>query len=300
MSALRLLTLALLCLQSGTALAHGGEDHNRSQWTFDPFVVAPLLVCGALYVTGIVRLWSRAGRGRGVRAWRVLLYAGGWLALATALVSPLHWAGEQLFTFHMVEHEILMAVAAPLVVLGRPAGAVLWAVPRRLRLTAAQVPRTPALRYLWAWLVRPVNATFLHGGAIWIWHEPHLLNASVSNVAVHRLQHLSFLITALLFWWALVRSHRYGAAVCHVFLTMLHMSLLGAFLALSPRVLYVAQTDHATDWGLSPLEDQQLAGLIMWVPAGTIYAVAALVFAALWIRRSPRRQSLVPAPGRGS
>ena len=77
-----------------------------------------------------------------------------------------------------------------------------------------------------------------------------------------------------------------GAAVGHLFVTMLHTSVLGALMALAPRVLYAVQTQHALDWGLTPLEDQQLAGLIMWVPAGTIYAGAALAFAARWIRRS--------------
>ena len=103
---------------------------------------------------------------------------------------------------------------------------------------------------------------------------------------MHRLQHLSFLLSALLFWWALLRRCSPGAAAAHLFATMTHTGLLGALLTFAPRVLYAVQTAHAPEWGLSPLQDQQLAGLIMWVPAGTIYAAAALGFAALWIHRS--------------
>jgi cytochrome c oxidase assembly factor CtaG len=116
-----------------------------------------------------------------------------------------------------------------------------------------------------------------------------LFDAAVTNVAMHRLQHLSFLITALLFWWSVFRRSEAGMAAWHVFITMLHTSVLGALMALAPRVLYGAQTATSASWGLTPLEDQQLAGIIMWVPAGTIYAGAALVLAAIWIRQTGER-----------
>jgi cytochrome c oxidase assembly factor CtaG len=141
---------------------------------------------------------------------------------------------------------------------------------------------------LWRFLTRPLNATILHGVAIWIWHAPLLFDAAVTHVSMHRLQHLSFLLTALLFWWSLIRRADYGVAVGHLFVTMLHTSILGALMALAPRVLYEAQTADALSWGLTPLEDQQLAGVMMWVLAGTLYAGAALAFAALWIGRSDK------------
>jgi putative membrane protein len=126
----------------------------------------------------------------------------------------------------------------------------------------------------------------LHGLAIWAWHAPPLFDAAVANIAIHRLQHLSFLLTAILFWWSVLRRSESGVAAWHLFITMLHTGVLGALMALAPRVLYQAQTAAAPEWGLTPLEDQQLAGLIMWVPAGTIYAGAALALTAIWIRQS--------------
>jgi putative membrane protein len=274
------------CLLPGLAQAHGGGAEQPIGWTLDPWVVTPLLLAGGAYAIGVTALWRRAGAGRGVRAWHVVAYASGWFALAGALVSPLHAMGEQLFTAHMVEHEIVMAVAAPLLVLARPAVVFLWAWPNTIRRSIGRAARRDPLRLVWALATAPVVATLLHGLAIWIWHVPVLFDAAVTHLVLHRLQHLSFLLTALLFWWALLRNCGAGAATGHLFVTMTHTSLLGALLTFAPRVLYGVQTVHAADWGLTAIQDQQLAGLVMWVPAGTIYAGAALGFAALWISRS--------------
>jgi cytochrome c oxidase assembly factor CtaG len=281
--------MILPCLKPAQAFAHAGEPHGGSApWTFDPWIVAPLLISASLYAVGTLILWRRVGPGRGVRSWQAASYTFGWLMLAGALVSPLHWLGEHLFTFHMIEHEVMMALAAPLIAVARPFGAFLWALPKSIRTRVARLSRTRAAAILWRRLTQPRNATIIHGAAIWIWHAPPLFDAAVTNLPVHRLQHLIFLVTALLFWWALVRRADCGTAAAHLIVTTLHTGALGALIALAPRVIYKAQTAAATEWGLTPLEDQQLAGLVMWVPAGTIYAGAALAFAALWITRSAR------------
>jgi putative membrane protein len=243
----------------------------------DGWIVIPLLVSAVLYGIGSVKAW------RGARA---LAYFTGWLTLALALLSPFHSLAEHLFTWHMVEHEIIMAVSAPLLVLGRPIGVLLWGLPHKVRLSLTHATRQPVIQRCWSWLTRPLNATLIHAVAIWVWHAPPLFDAAVTHEVLHRLQHLSFLVSALLFWYSLLRTSRSGEALWHLFFTMLHTSLLGALLALSPRVLYAAQTAHSLAWGLTPLEDQQLAGIFMWVPAGTIYAGAALFFAARWISPS--------------
>jgi putative membrane protein len=248
----------------------------------DGWIVIPLLVSAVLYGIGSVKAW------RGARA---LAYFTGWLTLALALLSPFHSLAEHLFTWHMVEHEIIMAVSAPLLVLGRPIGVLLWGLPHKVRLSLTHATRQPVIQRCWSWLTRPLNATLIHAVAIWVWHAPPLFDAAVTHEVLHRLQHLSFLVSALLFWYSLLRTSRSsGEALWHLFFTMLHMSLLGALLALSPRVLYLAQTAHSLAFGLTPLEDQQLAGIVMWVPAGTLYAGAALFFAARWIRPSKGRQ----------
>jgi cytochrome c oxidase assembly factor CtaG len=281
------LTLLVVLCSANPGFAHELEPHaGRAVWTFDPWIVTPLLLAIVLYAVGCAVLWQRTRLGPQFRHWRTLAFMGGWLTLVAALVSPLHWLGEHLFAFHMIEHEILMAVSAPLLVLAAPIGVWLWSLPRSYRLKVGRVLRRPALVCCWQWLRTGRNATLVHGVAIWAWHAPILFDAAVTNILLHRLQHLSFLLTAILFWWSVLRNSNAGLAAWHLFVTMLHTSVLGALMALAPRVLYQAQTATAAAWGLTPLEDQQLAGIIMWVPAGTIYAGAALAMLAIWIRQS--------------
>lgn len=274
------------------AHAHGlAPDTAAPSWTFDPWIMIPLVTFGLMYGIGRLAL-ARKGRKR---VWQDFVCAAGWLTVAAALVSPLHWLGERLLSFHMIEHEILMAVAAPLLAIARPVGPLLWSLPRRARLAFGRAMRHPLTRRLWATLSAGRNATLLHGIAIWAWHAPLLFDAAVANIFLHRMQHLSFFLTAILFWWSVFRRSETGSAAWHVFVTMLHTSVLGALMALAPHLLYRQQADVAAAWGLTPLEDQQLAGIIMWVPAGTIYAGAALALIALWIRRTGQRRERADA-----
>ncbi len=276
------------------AEAHGADGHStRAIWTFDPWIVVPLGLAGLLYIAGFLRLQQRTGKSRKRLLWRAAAFGCGWLTLVGALVSPLHWLGEHLFTFHMIEHEILMAVSAPLIVAARPIGVLMWGLPRGLRRRAAAILRSRGIRTGWDLASRGVLATILHGIAIWVWHVPVLFDAAVTDPSLHRLQHLSFLATAVAFWWSVLWRSDRGVAAWHVFLTMLHTSVLGALMTFSPRLLYVAQTRTAEAWGLTPLEDQQLAGVVMWIPAGTIYAGAALALFALWIASSSKEATHV-------
>jgi putative membrane protein len=277
-------------LTTSTALSHGAELHgDEPSWTWDPWIVTPLLMLGLAYISGELLLLLRSATiRRSVRIYQALAFFSGWLTLAGALVSPLHWLGEHLFTFHMIEHEILMAVSAPLLVLARPIGTLLWSLPRRSRVSVGRLLQRPVVIVLWHWLSAGRNATLIHGVAIWAWHAPAFFDAALGNVVFHRFQHITFLATAVLFWWSVLYRSNAGVAAWHLFITMLHTSVLGALMALAPRVLYEAQTVAAATWGLTPLEDQQLAGIIMWVPAGTVYAGSALALTTVWIRHASR------------
>jgi cytochrome c oxidase assembly factor CtaG len=268
------------------AMAHGTDNHTSvSNWTFDPWIVLPLATLTILYTLGAIRLSKRI-RWQSRTRWQVVFFYAGMATLVGALVSPLHWLGEHLFTFHMIEHEIVMAVSAPLIVLARPVATLLWGMPRSARHGVGATMRASSIHRLWDWCSGATNANVIHSVAIWGWHVPVLFDAAVTDTTMHRLQHLSFFVTAIVFWWAIIWKSDYGAAAWHLFLTMIHTSLLGALMALAPRVLYLAQTKTAMAWGLTPLEDQQLAGMIMWVPAGTVYAAAAMAMLNLWIRGS--------------
>ncbi|MDB5570149.1 MAG: Membrane protein [Hyphomicrobiales bacterium] len=292
MRAALLLSACLLC---GPALAHAGHVHwteLASTWTWDPLIVAPLVLSLTIYALGVGRLWRRAGVGRGVRMWQVGCFALAWLLLFGALVAPLHWLGERLFMAHMIEHEILMTLAAPLLVVARPFGAALWGAPPSWRRGWGHVARSRAAAAMWAWITTPLVATLVHGLTIWLWHAPALYDAALASPRLHWLEHVSFFASALVFWWALLRGpgreRAFGAAVFYLFVTSLHTGFLGVLLSVTRRPLYPVQTREALAWGLSPLEDQQLAGLIMWVPGGMVYAIAALALCGVWIARSSR------------
>jgi putative membrane protein len=269
------------------------------EWEWDPFVVGPLALTFCLYFFGLAALWRRAGIGRSVAVWQAACFLAGWLTLVAALVSPLHEYAEHLFTAHMVEHEMLMVMAAPLLAVSRPIGTLLHAIPRGPRQFLIAAAGAAPIAWLWRRLTTPVTATLLHGGALWIWHIPVLLDGTIRSELLHRLQHVCFLVTALFFWWAILRrpGREFGLGALHVFVTMMHTGLLGALLTLSPRDLYPLQTRDAPLFGLTPLEDQQLAGLLMWVPGGGIYLACGLALLWAWLlSRGSARGSPVPSP----
>lgn len=193
----------------------------------------------------------------------------------------------------MIEHELVMAVAAPLLVLARPLPVFLWAFPALGRRRVGRFVHRAGRSLGWRTLTEPMVATVLHGLAIWGWHAPGLFQAALKVEGVHWLQHFTFLATALLFWWSLLhrQPRQRGAAIGHLFATSLHTGLLGVLLLVSPRLWFPSQALGAVAWRLTPMEDQQLAGLIMWVPAGLVYAGAAIAFAGLWIMESGRLQA---------
>ncbi len=277
-----------------SAAAHDGrpiEPHDLwTSWSLEPWAIALLAVSAALYWRGARRVWRAAGTGRGTRVIDAAAFAGGWALLAFALLSPLHAAGSVLLSAHMVQHEVLVLLAAPLLVLGRPVVPALWAMSPTMRNRLGAVGRRPLVRTPWRWLTRPLDAAAVHGVAIWIWHAPPAYEAAVRSPILHALEHATFLSTALLFWWSMlhVRSSRGrdGQAISAVFLTALHTGALGALLAFSNDLWYPVYAATTGPWGLSPVEDQQLAGLIMWIPGGGVYVLAGLALAARWMGES--------------
>lgn len=264
-------------------------------WAFEPWVVACLLASGLLYALGVRRLWRSAGRGRGIRLSQVAAFAGGWLALAVALVSPLDPLGGRLFSAHMLQHELMMVVAAPLLCLAQPLVAWTWALPPALRRLLGRGTRQPAWAAAWAFITAPWPAWVLHALVLWGWHLPALFDRALADNGLHVLQHLSFLFSALLFWWSALRpgraAHR-GAALMSVFTTMLHTAGLGALLALSDTPWYAAYIGSTAALGVDALQDQQLGGLVMWVPAGVAYLAAGLALVARWLRQGDRDRSV--------
>jgi putative membrane protein len=268
------------------AAAHGPvslrPDTLWQAWNVDPLVLVPLLLAIGLYGRGLRQLWTRAGRGRGVGLAHVLAFAFGVAALFVALVSPLDALGETLLSAHMAQHALLVTAAPLLLLLGKPGVLFAWALPagRRKKFLRARAWR--ALAVTSAAVSRPLPSAFLHGLALWGWHAPGAFDAAVASYGVHLLEHVCFFGTALLFWKAILDARSQGRAVPALgaaFATLMHGGLLGALITLAPLPLYAWYHDRTVPWGLNPLEDQQLAGLIMWVPMGTVYLGACLALA---------------------
>jgi putative membrane protein len=193
----------------------------------------------------------------------------------------------------MAQHELLMLLGAPLVVLGRPITAWLWALPQSWRARAGASLQPRGAGRLWRAATMPVVAWALHGLAVWVWHAPPLYEAAVEHEPIHFIQHATFLGTAVLFWWGLVYGRygrvAYGASVLYVFTTMVHTGILGAVLALSTSPLMPVYRDRAAAAGIDAVVDQQLAGLIMWIPAGVILTLSGLILISAWIQASEHR-----------
>ena len=303
------MAVAALLASPASAAAHDGRaiaPHDLWQsWSFAPLVILALAASVCCYALGTRAIWRRAGRARGVSSVQVAAFAGGIAAVIIALVSPLDAASGSLFAAHMTQHMLLVVVAAPLFVIARPSYVMLFALPPRARRRLARAWRaTPALRAGWRALTIPLLAWLLHAVALWLWHVPTLYDAALRNPGMHAAEHASFMITAVVFWWVALDRHRLGvgAATLFLFAAALQCTLLGALLALARHPWYVGHYGTTQPWGLSPLEDQQLAGLIMWIPAGLAYLVALLprVVAALREERPAQHAVACPATAPGA
>jgi putative membrane protein len=281
------LSLLLLALGAGPALAHGPDpvppDAFWRAWNFDPLVVVPLLVACWAYGRGTRRLWARAGSGRGIGRRHMAAFVLGLGVVVVALISPLDRLGGTLLAAHMMQHGLLVTAAPLLLLLGRPGVAFAWALPAGWSRGGLAAAMWWPLARLGRWLSRPFPAATLHGLALWIWHAPALFDAAVEREWLHTLEHASFFGTALLFWRAILDARsgtRAGTALAAAFATLMHGGLLGGLITMAPRPLYGSYVQRTELWGMTALEDQQLAGLLMWVPMGVVYFGACLTLAA--------------------
>ncbi len=257
----------------------------------DVLVSLSLVLAAGAYFLGTQRAWAQAGHGRLIGPRQPLWFASGLLVCAAALESPLHTLADHDLSAHMVQHVLLLAVAPPLLVAGSPLPAMLWSLPHRWRdralrrwRRAVQHQRGRGRIY---WLV---TATVVHILVLWAWHLPVLYDAAVAHDAVHAAEHLSFLLTACGFWWAVglgpvaVR----GQAIMAVFATSMAGTALGVAMLLAARPWYGAYPS---------LGDQEIGAVIMWAFPGIGYAIAAAALFITWVGHSDRRAaSTVPRP----
>jgi len=206
------------------------------------------------------------------------------------LISPLDGLDDQLFSAHMAQHMVLMMVAPPLLVFGRPTLAWLWAFPLPARRLIGQTWTRTGLRHFVHEIGAPPVIWILCSAALWFWHLPAPFAWSLASEPVHALEHICFFGTSLAFWSLVLeplakRRIGYGLTIIFVVTFGLQMGLIGALLTFAGHPLYAAYSLTTEQWGLSPLEDQQLGGLSMWIPASLIHLTTLGVLVAAWMRQ---------------
>ncbi len=265
-------------------------------WSRRPEIVLPLATLAVLYGAGWIRLSHRApGIGAGLVGRLVLAY-GALAALAVALLSPLHDLAYARFSAHMLQHMLLVAVAAPLLLLADPFPVLLWALPARARAAAGRlvVAGAPA-RSVWRFLTRMPTAWLAHVLVLWLWHLPALYDAALSRHHLHDLQHLTFFASATLFWCPVVDpaprvappAHP-GWRIAYLLLAAFQGGALGLLLASRPTVLYAAYARG----GAAALDDQAWGGIIMWALGGAVEMIAVLTLVFAYLAREERVHSL--------
>ena len=276
-------SLLSLCLVRQPAI---GPHDLWASWSFAPEVVLPMLLALGLYARGLVAVrWRETGA---VRPWQAACFAAGWLALVVALISPLCRMAATLASAHMVQHVILVAIAPPLLVLAAPMVTLVHGLPWGFRKIVARWAVGRPVRIARGRLGAPMIAGLLYGAAIWLWHTPLLYQAALLSEALHLSMYAVLFAAGILFWRSLIASAwqepgGHGGAIVSAVATTIHTGLLGALLTFAPTPWYPLLAQRAAGWGLSGLEDQQLAGLIMWVPMGSIYLVSSVCLMAAWL-----------------
>lgn len=265
-------------------VAHAGEalqPHDVwGAWNLDPLVLLLLAVAVSAYVRG----WRPASDTPGRRA----AFAGSVAAIAVALVSPLDAMAATLVSAHMVQHVLLILVAAPLLAVSAPGAALLRGAPAGVRDGARIVRRAAGLDASRVQLLRtPMARWVLLVVTLWAWHASVVYGAAVENEAIHVVEHAMFLGTAFLFWSVVLGPARVrvspGLGLLGVFTLGLQAILLSALITFAREPWYSEYLFPPDGWGLDPLTDQQLAGMLMWFPGAIVHTGIALYLLVTWL-----------------
>lgn len=271
-----------------------------SGWEWRPEILIVLLTLGTMYIVGWSRLRRQSAYGKVATKPRLAAYLGGLAILAISLMSPIDRLGSQLFFMHMLQHMLSIMFAAPLLWLGQPFPIMLWAMPVGLRRRVAGLftRRSPFRRALTA-ATRPGISWLIFVTIYLGWHDPNAYNAALYYRWVHDIQHITFFLAAMLYWWHIVGAapHIHGrfpgwARMAYLLATVPPNMLVGVSIAFAGKVIYTYYLSVPRIWGFTALQDQMLSGAIMWIPGSMMFIMVALLILALMFREKDQ-----PLPG---
>ena len=261
-----------------------GPDFWLTQWDLEPSILIGTVLAIGLYFYAIGPLRKRYFPNEQVVTGQTIAFLSGTLIMFLALVSPLDELGDSyLFSAHMVQHLCLTILGPPLLLLGTPEWMVKPVLQNKVIFKVAKV------------LTYPVVAFVLYNADFWLWHAPPLYNATLENQTIHIIEHLSFIFFSLLYWWPLFSPSKdlprlsFGGQILYLFVSGMPSVLLGAGLTFSPP-LYAPYIAAPRIWGISAATDQQLGGLIMWVPVSIFYIVIMSVIFIRWMLQQEEKQ----------
>ena len=270
-----------------------------TQWNWEPWLLACIGLTTIPYLLGMWKM-GREQRGRILGRWRALSFLSGIAVLLLALESPMDAVADDLFSAHMLQHMLLLLVIPPLLVAGRPVITWLWAFDLDARRAVVRGWSRAGLMAVFSVLMKPLVVWLLLSVALCFWHLPGPYGWALRHEWVHDLEHASFLALSLAFWTIVIepygqrRALSYGATIVFVVSSGFVMSLIGAVLTLAPHPIYAVHLDTAR-YGMTALEDQQLAGIIMWIPSNLVHVGALCGLFLAWFRtdenRAPRFKS---------
>ena len=266
-------------------MADIGLNFWLTEWNLDPSIVISTALIVGLYLYAVGPLGKRQHLAEQVQRRQVIYFLLGVFLMFLALVSPLDELGDSyLFSAHMVQHLFLTVVGPPLLLLGTPA----WLV-------------KPLLRQRHAFLIArvltfPAVAFFLYNADFWLWHAPPLYDATLENEAIHILEHLTFIVFGVIAWWPIFSPLEeglprlsLGGQILYLFFSGMPTVALGAGLTFSPP-LYAPYISAPRIWGISAVTDQQLGGLIMWIPGNILYIAIMSALFIRWMQKQEAKQ----------
>ncbi len=297
-----LVALLAVAARPATALGHGPVAPAPTfpgvlaDWRLDPLPLVGIAVAAAAYLA-FERRVANSHPANPPKRWRRAAFLAGLGAIAVALLSPIEAYEATLFSVHMVQHMLLELVAAPLLLMGAPITLALRAArprPRRWMLTVLHSRPMRIVSF-------PLVAWILFTAVNWGWHFSSLYDQALENVPLHYVQHLTMLGAGLLFWWPVIGADPspwrmpHPVRLFYLFLAMPQNSFLGVALMQAGAVLYPHYLTNLRAWGPSPLEDQALGGILMWVMGDMVFLVGMAAVVAMWVRHEDRRTARLDA-----